>query len=353
MSFLFIGSTGDNAGHTLLTWAVIRRLMDRGYRVGFIKPFGTRPLQMEGGWTDHDALLFKEALGLPEPLSEICPYPVADAEGRETEKQESIEDLRRSIHRLSEGKDVMVIMGAKHIFFDDPTRPLPDASLIPLLGADFILIHRYRKISKSIYTILSVCSLLRESIRGIVLNRVPPEELGTLREKFMASLLQKGVPVTAALPEDPPLSYRSIREVRDVFGGSVLCGEEGLEQPIAFMTVGSHDLSADLMLFKRSYNKIVLLSQQGENREGSLQRKVAGILITGGRHPAPQMVEAARKGRIPLILVREDTFAVLERLEQSPSVLSSRDEMKVRRFSEMLDRENALDALIDRLRLPT
>jgi BioD-like phosphotransacetylase family protein len=65
------------------------------------------------------------------------------------------------------------------------------------------------------------------------------------------------------------------------------------------------------------------------------------------------MIEAATKAGVPLILVEEDTFAALERLEQSPSVLSSRDEVKIRRFSEMLDRENALDLLISRLRLPT
>lgn len=356
MSFLFIGSTGDSSGHTLLTWALVRRLVEMGYTVGFIKPFGTRPIRIDGSWTDHDAVLFKEALGLSEPLSAICPYPIADAEGAmELGTMDPIEDLKHSIRKLAEGRDVLIIMGSKHIFFDDPNRPLPDISLIPLLGADFILIHRYRKVSKSVYSILSVCSLLRDSIRGIVFNRVPPEDLGMLREKVMTSLLQKGIPAVAALPEDPPLSFRSLREVKEVFQGSVLCGEEGLEQPVAFLTVGSHDLDAGLMLFKRSYNKIVLLSQQEENRrEGTpLKRKVSGILITAGRHPAPQMIEAAKKAGIPLILVKEDTFTVLERLEQCPSILSSRDEVKIRRFSEMLDREGALDALTSRLRLPT
>jgi hypothetical protein len=355
MSFLFIGSTGDNAGHTLLTWAVVRKLMEMGYRVGFVKPFGTRPIQIDGRWTDQDAVLFKEALGLPESVHEICPNPIANAENQETEPLHSIEELTKSIRKLSEGKDVLIVMGSKHIFFDDPGRPLPDVSLIPLLGADFILIHRYRKVSKSIYSILSVCSLLRDCIRGIIFNRVPPDELGMLRDKVMTALMQKGVPAVAALPEDPPLSFRSLREVKEILRGKVLWGAERLEQPVAFMTVGSHDLPADLMLFKRAYNKIVLLSPQEEIRkEGALStRHVSGILVTGGRHPAPQMIEAATKAGVPLILVEEDTFAALERLEQSPSVLSSRDEVKIRRFSEMLDRENALDLLISRLRLPT
>jgi len=48
MSFLFIGSTGDRAGHTLIAWAIARRLAEKGMSVGFIKPFGTDPVHMRG-----------------------------------------------------------------------------------------------------------------------------------------------------------------------------------------------------------------------------------------------------------------------------------------------------------------
>jgi len=353
MSFLYVGSTGDSAGHTLLTWAILRRLTERGLRAGFMKPFGTRPIQVDGKWADQDAVLFKEALGLSAPLGEICPYPNLKWEGKETETAFFVEDLKRSIERLSKDKDILVIMGSRHIFFDEPSRPLPDISLVPLLGADFVLIHRHRQISKSLYSILSVCSLLRENMRGIIFNRVQPDAIELLRERVVPTLLQKGAPALAALPEDPFLSYRSLREIREVLSGEVLCGEQGLERPVASMTVGSHDLPADLILFKRAYNKIVLLSCREEEKAHGERpgRPLAGILITGGRPPAPQLIEAAKKNSLPIVLTKDDTFAALERLEQNPSVLSNRDEMKIRRFTEMLDRENGLDALMDRLRL--
>jgi BioD-like phosphotransacetylase family protein len=354
MSFLFIGSTGDNAGHTLLTWAIVKRLTERGVRCGFIKPFGTHPVQVDGLWTDHDAVLFKEALRLSEPLAEICPYPVADSPQKESEAADVLEGLKRSIRKLSEGKDVLVIMGSRHIFYDDAERPLPDISLVPALGADFVLVHRYRQASKSIYSILSVCSLLREHIRGIVFNRVAPADLPSLREKVLPSLVQKGVPALAAVPEDPLLSFRTLREVREVLGGEILSGKADLERPVASMTVGLSDLPSELLLFKRAYNKIVLLSWSDDIRQegDTVHRPVAGILLTGGRPPAPQLIQAAEKAAIPLLLVQPDTFAVLERLEQSPSVLSWRDEVKLHRFSGMLDRENGLQKLIDRLGVP-
>ncbi len=97
-------------------------------------------------------------------------------------------------------------------------------------------------------------------MRGIIFNRVPLEELELLRERVLPALVQKGVPALAALPEDPFLSFRSLREIKEILRGEVLCEGQGLERPVASMTVGSHDLPMDLMLFKRTYNKIVLLS---------------------------------------------------------------------------------------------
>lgn len=354
MLLLFVGSTGDGAGHTLLTWAIARRLAERGLKVGFVKPFGTHPVQINGVWTDHDALLFKEALNLPEPLSQICPHPLADEAWKEMGSPEILMDLKGFLQKRSVDKDVLIIMGSRHVFFDDAAGPLPDSSFIPALKADFILVHRPRKISKSIYSILSIYSLLKDNIRGIVFNRVPSADLSPLTERVIPSLIQKGVPATTALPEDPILSFRSLREIGEVLKGQILCGEGSLEQPIASMTVGTADLAGGLLIFKRAYNKIVLLAPDLEGgAEGPTQsRPVAGILLTGGRQPAPQLLQAADTANIPLLLVQDDTFAALERLEQSPSILSSRDEVKVRRFTELMEQGSGLHRLLERLRLP-
>ena len=53
-----------------------------------------------------------------------------------------LETLQGSIRKTAEGKDLLLIMGSRHIFFDDAARPVPDISLIPALGADFILLGR-------------------------------------------------------------------------------------------------------------------------------------------------------------------------------------------------------------------
>ncbi len=355
MPFMFIGSTGDRAGHSLVTWTVARRLMENGANVGFVKPFGSHAIQKQGLLFDHDALLFKEVLGLQEPYDRICPYPTFGDTWRNAATDGILKELKSVTRESGKGKDVLLIMGSEKIFFDDAPFPLPEISIIPELKADILLISRFRTISKSVYSILSITSLLKDHIKGIILNRIPPEKLEEIRSRLMPSLVQKGIPMLAAIPEDPFLSRRSIREIVETLDGEILCREGDMNSPINGMTVGSSDLTGSLTIFKRVYNKIVLLKAvtSKENLDKiSGPRPVGGILLTGGRHPAPQLLQAARHASIPLAGIKDDTFSALEKLESTPSVLSIDDEAKVLHFSNLLDRDGALDNLVGSLLLP-
>lgn len=351
MSLLFIGSTGDRAGHSLITWALARKLVNMGLKVGFVKPFGTDPVYIGGRWVDHDAHLFKESLKLKEPMEILCPFLVSDEAWRTKGRDEIMSEFKSLVRELSESKDVLIIMGSKHIFFDDAACPIPDIDFIPELQSDCILIHRYRKASRTLYSILSVSSLVRDRMKGIIINRIPPEEIGELASGMIPTLRQRGIPITAALRESPVLSFRSLREIAEILKGNFLWGAEHAGKPVGGMTVGSADLTDELLLFKRAYNKIILLAASVRETRDEAQRPLAGILLTGGRLPPSQLVRAAEKARVPLLLVKEDTFAALERLDRSTSHLSPEDEAKVRHMTELIEGEGGFDRLVEALGL--
>lgn len=354
MPFLFIGTTGNHAGQSLLTWAMARRLVEKGLNVGFMKPFGTQPVRIKGSWTDWDVFLLTEVLNLQEPLERICPYLASEDTWRQKRPEEILTEFKVLAQELSMGKDILLIMGSQHIFFNETPRPVPDTSLITALETDIILVNRYLQGSTSRYSILSVCSLLKEKVKGVILNRVPPENLHEIRSQMIPSFARKGIPITTALPEVPVLSFRTLWDIREVLDGKLVSGEENLGKPVGGMTVGSADLKGELLLFKRVYNKIILLepSSIGTGVEApEADRSIAGILLTGGRHPAPQVLRAAKETNISLMLVKEDTFSALERLEQHPTRISPKDEAKVRHFTGLLDRDSALDRLLQSLSL--
>jgi len=73
MKKIFISSTGVQSGQSLAAWCVGEMLHSQGLRVGFFKPFVTRPVSHNGQIIDKDALLMKEYFNLPEELSLLCP----------------------------------------------------------------------------------------------------------------------------------------------------------------------------------------------------------------------------------------------------------------------------------------
>jgi BioD-like phosphotransacetylase family protein len=325
--------------------------MGKGLKIGFFKPFGKYSLQVDGIWTDNDAILFKEALGLSESVGQICPYLISDSKFEKMIDEDIGEEIEESVRALSKGKDVVLIMGSKEIYFDDISRPLPDSALIAKLNADCILIHRYQETSTTIYSILSIFSLLREKLRCIILNQAPPEVISGLKKSLIPFLIQKGIPQVTVLQDDPLLRSRSLGDIIQTLEGELICGEEGIRNPVSGMTVGNTDLMGDLILLKRVYNKIVLLGPEPRSSDPNLPRNISGIILTGGKRPAHPVIEVLKKARIPLILVKMETFSALERMESSPSQLSARDDVKVCRFIELMDEEMAFDQLFKSLGL--
>ncbi len=340
MAFLFIGSTGDHAGQCLVSWAIAKRLLERGLHIGFFKPFGTGLRQVNHGWVDPDAFLFKEVLNLQEPIEVICPWMITENRVSSDKPNGILEEIRSMALKLSTGKDLLIIIGSRHVFFDDTTHSIPDITVISELNPDVVLVHRYRKVSTTLYSILSVNSLIRKNIRGTVINRIPGDQFEQVHDRIVPAISRNGSTNIALLPEDPFLSLWSIGEIMELLGGQIICGGEFLDRPVEGMTVGTSDLQGELLVFKRVYNKVILLGPYANSRG------VVGILLTGNREPGHRIVEVAERSGTPLILVKQDAFSVKERLEQCAPTLTPADEDKVLHFMAMMDRDDFLNRLI-------
>ena len=349
MPFLFVGSTGDNAGQSLFTWAISKKFKQKGLSLGFLKPFGSDPVKINGNWVDGDALLFKDFLNLNNPLNELCPYPFLEDDIKDPEK--ILDNIDSVAHNLSINKDLILVMGCGRIFFDKSLHNVTDISIANRLKADFILLNRYHSLANSLYSILSICSML-EKINGILINRVPEQGMNEVKEKMLPLLTGKGLPVTAVISEQASLSLMSLEEIRNRLAGEILFGEELLERPVGGITVGSAELSGDLRIFKRVYNKVILLGPLDQTvsvKRGTVNRPVAGIVITGGIKPPQRIFDLAKEKTIPLILVKNDTFSALDLIEKSSSSLSAKDESKLNHFTELLDQTGTFERLLESL----
>jgi|WetSurMetagenome_2_1015567.scaffolds.fasta_scaffold48491_3 uncharacterized protein len=340
MSNLYVSSTGDHAGQSLIAWTIARRLKLKGLNPGFFKPFGTGRIQSEDGWADPDAVLFKDILNLKEPLDMICPFVDSESAEKEHKPGEVLSGIINSVELLHSERDFLIIMGSKHVFFDETLNTIPDISIMSEVSANLILAHRYQKLSSTIYSILSIHSLLRDRLKGIIINRVPPDKIDEVRRQIMPTLQEKEISNVSIIPEDPLLSFRRVGEICSTLEGRIITGGDLLDNPVERMSVGAANLLGSLSIFKRVYNKIVLLGPCNEC-------EVAGIIMTCNREPGEQLLEAAIRENIPLIIIREDSLEALERLEGAMPSLSHEDENKAAYFTGMMDRDGFLNRLVD------
>lgn len=340
MSNLYISSTGDHAGQSLIAWTIARRLKLKGLNPGFFKPFGTGRIQSGEGWADPDAVLFKDILDLKEPLEMICPFADFESAEKEHKPGEVLSDILRSTELFRSERDILIIMGSKHIFFDETLNTLPDITVMSEVNADLVLAHRYQKLSSTIYSILSIHSLLRDRLKGIIINRVPPEKIDEVRRQIIPALHEKGISNISIIPEDPLLSFRRVGEICSTLEGRIITGGDLLDNPVERMSVGAANLQGPLAIFKRVYNKIILLGPCNECG-------VAGIIMTNNREPGEQLLEAAKKENVPMAIIKEDSLEALEKLEGAMPSLSHEDENKAAYFTGILDGDGFLERLVD------
>ncbi len=350
MRSIFVGSTGGGPGQTLATWALAVALKKRKLEVGFFKPFGLLPETAPsagGGPCDSDVVLLRGVLGLQEADEFVCPVRVSENLLPEVSPGEDLlEKLRSAYHKISSGKDIVLIMGAKEIFFGEGLSGLSDSVLVKSFNASVLLVDRYLKDNMTLYSLLSLSSFLDGRVKCAIINHVAPDRVGYVKEKVIPFLKEKGLKSALAIPEDSVLSAFTIRAIAGLVGGEVLCCPEHLANMVETFTIGSKPLEGSLSIFKQVYNKIILSGLGGAGREG---RSVGGILLTGGKVPGELILNLAQERSIPLILTRLDTFQAMEKLEKAKPPLTLQDEFKVSRFLEFIEREIGINEWVETL----
>jgi hypothetical protein len=282
-------------------------------------------------------VLLKKILDLHDPDEALCPFTVPDNPPHESAPgEEPLEKIGKAFREVSRDKDVVLIMGAREIFFGSGGAGISDSQMVRLFDSAVLLVDRYQRDNLTFYSLLSLNSFLDGRVKGAVLNHVPPDRLSHVKGKVIPFLLGKGLKSVVAVPEDPVLAGMTVSAIADRVGGELLCCPELRGNLVQTSTIGSNCLEGPLAVFRQVYNKIILV---GLDPAQPGPRPVVGIILTGGKNPGEMVLKAARDRCIPLFLTRADTFQVMEILEKAKPGLTEGDEFKARRFLELIDKE--------------
>jgi BioD-like phosphotransacetylase family protein len=346
---IVIGSTEENAGRKLFIWALSQRAREKGLQVGLFRPrFSSR--ELGGSSQPEEVLLLKEAMGIGEPLEALAPEIPLERPVPNEDPTELARRIQPHWRKVCEGKDLLLVMGARHVFLDDSSSMVSDIALARALDGHFLLVVKFQDIPRTLYSILNVLSLLGGRLGGVVVNRIPHGEMDEVRRHVSTRVPLGSVPPIFFIPEDPFLAYRTLGDVVRLTGGELLFGSEYLDRLVGGWTIGGSELlSGELSPLKRLYNRVLLLAPQEPDSE--VRGDVAAIVSTSGRRPPQALMELAEKRRLPLFVIQEDALSLLDKLDKVPPSLTSKDHAKASRMLFLLEKSGPLEAIFQGLGL--
>lgn len=208
MNGYFITGTDTGVGKTLVTGAVARALVQRGKRVGVMKPFETGCGLRGSVLVPRDALFLKAMAQSTEALERICPcrlrYPLAPWIAAALEQVSiDVQQVVSIFKELQSRCDVMLVEGAGGLMVPI-TATLMNSDLAGLLGLPLIVVARL-SLGTINHTLLTVQQALTRglSVAGIVLNQLTPDRGVAEQTNPDAIRRLAGVPVLGQLPYVP------------------------------------------------------------------------------------------------------------------------------------------------------
>ena len=334
-SLYIMGTFGS--GKTAVCVGLVQKLIERGKKVAYFKPVGTRgALHNE----DEDALLMKSLLGMDASPAEISPFKTSPFYLTRYERGPDYRgQVLEAFHKIGDDADVVLVEGI--------TSPqvmaglgLDPASLAREMGSKILTVNRVRN-DFSLDAILLLNELLTLKgleVIGTIFNFVRRPVLDKARGVYKPILEEAGFDVIGIIPEDLELSSPTVAEYYDILGGELLAGEDHLDRIVEDVLVGAMTLDSALRFFRRSANKIVITGgDRADLALAALETNTSALVLTGGLYPNVKVIATADQKGVPVIMVHHDTYTTIELTHEVSRKIHPDDQKAIKMAKDTLE----------------
>jgi len=214
-----------------------------------------------------------------------------------------------------------------------------NADVAELLGSKVIIISE-GGIGKCIDEIVlnkALFDLKNVEVLGVIVNKVLPEKYEKIKKVLKKGLGHKGIRLLGVVPLDPLLSAPTVAQVRDRLNLDLMCGEKNLMRRVKHNIVAAmepHNMIhylKDGTLVITSGDRVdnILLAVSSHIVRDSRSFQVAGIILTGGLKPNPEIIELLKQSHMPVLLTDEDTYSIAARVEHLVCKIQKTDKDKI------------------------
>jgi BioD-like phosphotransacetylase family protein len=356
MKAIYVTSTEPYSGKSAVCLALGRKLLEKGMKIGYLKPVSTQPWRTpEGQLADEDAAFFCKILNLEEDPSELSPVVITPSLLRSRLKGLETHDLLGKIiqtaERIGQGKDILILEGGASLR-EGYAMGLSNLRVAEALGAPALVMIRYHKEMQIIDDVFAAQLRLGEQYLGVIFNHVPEEERQFIEEYAQPYLQEQGITILGNLPSRPRLSALSIGELVDLLQAEILTEHLDPNALAETFTVGAMTVDAALSRFRRQQNKAVITGgDRADIQLAALETSTVALILTGYLHPSPVVLHQAQSLGVPILLVKENTMETVETIERAYGKTRLGQPEKLDAFLHLLDENVALDVVYKALEI--
>ncbi len=351
---LYIASTSEYSGKTLIALALGKIWSGKGVKVGYVKILGKIPVAEGGRVIDDDAAFIARELSLDGPPEAVCPVVITQDMAMAAYRGEDLRlrgKISAAVHDAEARSDVLLLGGTANLR-DGTFFGLSPLELIVNYDCRVLLLDKFKG-EKSMDQVLWAAAALGPRLLGVVFNRVPPAQEAFVRGTAAAFLEARGVRVLGAVPQDPLLDSVSVGSLVESLSATVLCAPPAPETMIQRFCVGAMDVENAFRIFRMIPRKAVVTGgYRTDIQLAALETDTVCLVLTGGVDPNDIILARAREKGVAVLKVPGDTFTTVERFEQLLGRLRIREPEKVRRGVEAVRAAVDTDGLLSLCRNP-
>ncbi len=348
---VLVTSLEESTGKTAVALALGLTARERGERVGYMKPKGTRLQSAVGKTLDEDPMLAREILDLDSEIHEMEPivYSSTFAEeairGRE-DPELLYEQIETQFETLSADVDRMILEGGGSLTTGGIVG-LTDADLAERLDASVVLLADFED-PRDVDELLAAVELLGDRLGGVLFNNVSDAAFDTLASDVVPFLETRGIRIYGTIPRDTDLAGVSVAELADELGAEILTNGVSAESRIRRFVVGAMSAGEVLGQLRRVRDAVLITGgDRSDVQTAALEASgIECLLLTGGFRPSDTVVGRAESADVPVLLVQTDTVTTLDRTEEIIREGRTRDRNTVERMKQLLGEYADIDAML-------
>jgi BioD-like phosphotransacetylase family protein len=347
---IYITSVDSFSGKTAMSLVVGRKLIERGKKVGYMKPLSFQPWRIGDKITDEDAAFVKDILGLDTQPWDLSPI-VVDADYltealQSSNQEEMLKSILDKADEVSAEKDVMIFEGTGSLR-EGYVFGLPAELVAENLGSKVLAIVRYKDRRHLLDDVLAAKSRLQDDMGGVIINRVPADAMEFITKNALPFLKKLGIMVFGVLPETRALGALTLQEIYEVLGAELLTESYNPEVTVEALMVGAMTSQAALSRFRKQAQKAVITGgDRSDIQLAALETSTSCLILTGNLHPSPLVIKQAEDLGVAIFLVSTPTLETVEKLESLIGKVRIGQHAKLEKFESLVAQHVDVDALL-------